>query len=551
MTRHTDRASAFDSRKNGIGQRTRWGSFRRTATPLCIALVILLAPRGWGELGSSTTLAAGQAADQTPARTGTATGATVRSASLSQQKVVIPVGSSTIIDVKEPLTRASVAQPEVAEVTILTPLQVLVTGRGVGATQMILWDKENKQLVFNVMVEPELGQLRAAIAELSPGAPVEIRVVRDAIVLLGRVPDVDTAERVVSLAKVISPNVQNQLIVAGEQQVLLRCTVAEVNKRSLRELGINGWLAGDNIRDVFAVNQIGGINPVNIGAFGDQNVIRPGGLLFGTDQKGLNMQTTPTFSLGFPRVQMQLFFKAMRENDLLRVLAEPNLIALNGQQAKFVVGGEFPIPIPQGISGSVTIEFKEFGIQLKFQPTVIGRQIIRLKVEPEVSELDPTTAVTLQGFFVPGLRKRSAVTTVELASGSTIALAGLLSEEVRAVSQKLPALGDVPVLGALFSSVNYQKQVTELVILVTPELVSGMNPDQVTGVPGQYKTDPTDWQLFGLGMVEGEPSVDESVPQDALETDAPTHYRKFSSKPDQMSLHGPWGPEDSLESIVQ
>src|SRR6185436_1191255 len=157
----------------------------------------------------------------------------------------------------------------------------------------------------------------------------------------------------------------------------------------------------DNIRDIFAINQIDGINPINIGGGPTGNITQPGGMFFATDKNGLNMLAPPggpTFSLGFPRVQMQVFFKAMRENTLLKVLAEPNLVALNGQTAKFLVGGEFPIPIPQGVGGAVTVEFKEFGIRLTFQPTVIGRQMLRLKVEPEVSELDFTTTVTLSGF---------------------------------------------------------------------------------------------------------------------------------------------------------
>jgi pilus assembly protein CpaC len=249
---------------------------------------------------------------------------------------------------------------------------------------------------------------------------------------------------------------------------------------------------------------------------------------------------------------MQLFFKAMRENTLLKVLAEPNLVALNGQTAKFVVGGEFPIPIPQGVGGAVTIEFKEFGIRLSFQPTVIGRQMIRLKVEPEVSEIDFSTTVVLTGFSVPGLKKRSAQTTIEMASGSTIAIAGLLSEQVRSFARKVPGVGDVPVLGALFSSVEYKRELTDLVILVTPELVSAMHPDQVSAVPGQHVTSPSDWQLFGLGMLEGEPPCDDSVPNDALNTDIAPRYRKFSgSSPEEMSLHGPWGPENSGDNIVQ
>ncbi len=441
----------------------------------------------------------------------------------------------------------------VARAQLLSPRQVVITGIHVGATQFIFMDDQDRPTVYDVVVQINVTQLKALLANAAPGATIDIRVIRDSLILSGKVTDVDTAKKVEQLARMITPNVQNQLMVAGEQQVLLRCTVAEVSKEGLRQLGVNGWLGGGNFHDVFAVNQIGAINPSNIGAaaFGPVGGVNAPNIPFATDQNGIVLTERATFSLGFPRLQMQLFFQALRRNSLLKILAEPNLVALNGQVATFVAGGEFPVPIPQGIGGAVTVEFKEFGIRLKFQPTVIGQQMIRLKVTPEVSELDYTNAVELQGFRVPALTKRSAETTLELASGTTVAMAGLLSEQVRAASSKIPALGDVPVLGALFSSNEYRKNITELVILVTPELATGMNPDQVAAVPGQLMTTPNDWQLFGLGMLEGEPAVDCSEPDDALDTSPAPQYRKFSASPHQMTLHGPWGPAEASEVKVE
>lgn len=457
-------------------------------------------------------------------------------ASCAGQRIVMPVGRGTLVDVSGQMKRASVANPEVADVSVLSPKQLLVTGKAPGATELVVWDSNDKQAAFTVVVELDITEIKQAIADAAPGAPITIRPVRDTLLLTGKVPDIDTLNRVLEIAKILTPNVTNQLQVAGEQQVLLRCTVAEVDKTSTRQLGINGWLAGDNIRDMFAVNQIDGINPVNIGAAGSQNVIRPNGLIFATDQQGLPLTETPTLSLGFPRVQMQLFLKALRENGLLRVLAEPNLVALNGQEAKFIAGGEIPYPVPAA-TGTPGIEFKEFGIQLRFLPSIIGRQMIRLTVSPTVSEVD----FSVQSLGVPGLRTRGANTTIELASGSTIAIAGLLSDNSRGVAKKIPAVGDVPVLGALFSSVEYQRSTTELVILVTPELVSSMQPDQVTAVPGQEMTPPNDFELFGLGLLEGKPDPDELPPEAALETMVDPRLRKHSSPPEQITLHGPWG----------
>ncbi|MHC4795198.1 MAG: type II and III secretion system protein family protein, partial [Planctomycetota bacterium] len=371
---------------------------------------------------------------------------------------------------------------------------------------------------------------------------VDVEVFNGAIVLSGRVPDVDMIDRIVSLAEAFAPNVRNQMVLAGEQQVLLRCTVVELNKRAIRQLGVNGWLAGDNIRDMWAVTQIGGINPSNISLSPIDNMmptLDSNAIAFGTP--GVPLGPSPQLSLIFPRAQMQLFFQALRRNNLLRVLAEPNLIALNGQTASFLAGGEFPIPVSQGISGAVTVEFREFGVRLSFTPTIIGRGMIRLHVTPEVSELDFSAAVVVGGFNVPGLTQRRAETTIELASGSTIAIAGLLKEELAGVVERIPGLGDIPILGQLFRSVDYRSQITELVILVTPEVVSAMGPDQVAALPGDSISIPDDWELFGLGLLEGQGSIPEPDSEEALKDKVSPKYRKYSGSPEQMSLHGPWG----------
>jgi len=466
-----------------------------------------------------------------------------RMTDISAERIVLSIGRGSLVNVSEAIKRASVADPKIADVTVLSPRQVLVAGNAVGTTELVLWDQADNQVVFEVVVEADLTAVRRAIEELAPGSQVQVRAVRDTIVVSGVVPDVDAAEHVMQLVQTVSSRVQNQLKIAGEQQVLLRCTVAEVNKQSARQLGVNGWIAGDNVRDMFAVTQVGGINPVNIGAARQQDILTPNGMIFTTDRtNGLPLSATPTLSLGFPRVQMQLFLLALRTDGLLRVLAEPNLVALNGQEASFLVGGEIPYPVPQQ-TGTPAVQFRPFGIQLRFRPTVIGRQMVRLTVMPEVSE--PDFSVQFNG--VPGLRSRSASTTIELASGSTIAIAGLLSEQVRAQVQRIPGLGDVPVLGALFSSTSYQRATTELVVLVTPELVSAMHPDQVPAVPGEFMTEPDDMELFGLGRLEGKPRADDAA-GDALATETAPRYRKFSCSPEQMSLHGEWGPAEAWET---
>jgi pilus assembly protein CpaC len=366
------------------------------------------------------------------------------------------------------------------------------------------------------------------------------------VVLVGTVSSAERARRIVELAELFLPptaegrpttKVQNHLEVAGEQQVLLKCVVAEVSRAAARELGINGFLAGENFRDGFVVNQLGGINPINIGAAADALVTENIPFLTGGD--GIPLGRNSSISLGFPRAQMQLFIKAMADNSLLSVLAEPNLVAISGETATFLAGGEFPILVPQG-DFRVTVEFRKFGVRMNFTPVVQGHQRVRLRVAPEVSELDFTAAVQFQGSVVPGLTSRTMETTVELGNGQTIAIAGLLNEQVRGLATRVPGIGDVPVLGALFRSVNFRRSLTELVILVTPEIVAPLDAHQTVKLPQDDRNDPTDYELYAMGLLEGKSkSPCEGVDCGAI---GKRHGQSvIESDPDELSVHGPWG----------
>jgi pilus assembly protein CpaC len=466
--------------------------------------------------------------------------------SQSQTEVIpVAVNQGALVDFSVPVREVRVANPEIADVTATSPKQILVNGKSFGTTQLVVTADGGTQQVFTIAVDLDLKRLEASIRTLVPRAQVKVSGLLDAIVISGTVPDAESAERVMQIAGIYSHAVINHMRVAGVYQVLLRCTVAEVNRTATRQLGFNGWMAGDNFKDMFAVSQLGGINPVNIGAAGDSLVTAK--VPFVTDQSGLPLSATPTLSLGFPRVQMQVFIQALRENGLLRILAEPNLVAVSGQEATFLAGGEFPIPVPQGgQNNSITIEFREFGVLLHFTPTVLSDNLIRLKVAPEVSEPDFSTAVSIGGFVVPGLTQRKVDTVVELGPGQTFAIGGLLSERTRATSSKVPALGDVPVLGALFSSVYYQSNESELVVLVTPELAAPLNPDQVTYLPGANHIPPNDWELFGLGKSEGEGNGAKTADAGA-DPARPgcTTERYGNSAP--ARLHGPVGPASGDE----
>lgn len=463
----------------------------------------------------------------------------VRQAGEVPETIRVGVERSIILDLSEPIARASIASDAVADVVVLSPVELMVTGKTFGTTQLILWTAEGTQKVIDIQVTLEIPALKEAIRRTAPAAQVEVMVLEDSVVLEGTAPDAAAAARIVRLAGVFSPNVINHLRVVGEQQVLLRCTVAEINRTALRQLGVNGFLAGEDFPDVFIVNNLAQINPANIGAAAAQ--LATGQLLFATDRDiGIPIQGNTDFSVGFPRAGIQFFLQALQEDRLAKILAEPNLVTLSGHEASFLAGGEFPFPIPQD-QNTITIEFKEFGVRLRFTPTVLSDQVIRLKIAPEVSDLDFTSATQFAGFVIPSLTQRRAETTLEIGNGQTIAMAGLLSDELRGVISRLPGIGELPVIGQLFRRNEMERVQTELVILVTPEIVAPMNPDRVPAVPGEDWVPANDWQFYGLGRLLDEPAPDTYSREGALSTRWAPTGRPVRYDPSDPAFRGPWG----------
>ncbi len=487
---------------------------------------------------------------QAPAKpTGKDFRAQVLDLSTSSQRITVPLHRSVTVETTVEATRADVIAKHIADVQVVSPTRMLITGENFGNTSVVLIGGDGKQYVFEVSVELDLAPYNEALKGIDPQSTAQATSVAGNIVLVGRVSNADRARRMVELAELFLPmtsegrpttRVSNNLEVAGEQQVMLRCVVAEVSRRATRELGVNGWLAGENFRDGFVVNQLGGINPINIGAAADALVTENVPFLTGDD--GIPITANPSLSLGFPRAQLQLFIRAMADNSLLSVLAEPNLVAISGETATFLAGGEFPILVPQG-DFRVTVEFREFGVRMNFTPVVQGHQRIRLRVAPEVSELDFSAGVQFQGFIVPGLTSRSMETTIELGNGQTIAIAGLLSEQVRSLASRIPGIGDVPLLGTLFRSVNFQRSQSELVILVTPEIVAPLDAHQEVRLPTDGRTDPDDWELYALGLIDGR--CDETCGHNCRHKRCKNRAAsdQLESEPDEISLHGPWGHE--------
>ena len=403
--------------------------------------------------------------------------------------VTLTVGRSRLLVTKAPLRTVDVTQPDFVIAKVVTPTNLVITGKKSGITQIVLWDDQGHSQEVDVIIEPDIQALQGQLKTLAPGSKIEATVVNGSVVLRGRAPSTETADQMVQIAQTYSTKVINLLEIGGGQQVMLQVRFAEVSRSAISSLGINfsAVVAGKG----FGVNQIGGVGQWGLsgGPPPSLSVSSPSSAvtLFGQAEVG--------------QVLVDAFIAALRENDLLRVLAEPNLTTTSGHEASFLAGGEFPIPVPQsaGAGGggtAITIEYKQFGVRLTFLPVVLGDGRIRLRAMPEVSDLDQTHSVSFGGFTIPGLTTRRADATVELTEGQSLALAGLLNNRVTANSQVTPLLGDLPIIGTLFRSVRWERDETELLVLVTPRLVGGMNPAKVPEIPGQHWRYPTEGELF-------------------------------------------------------
>jgi pilus assembly protein CpaC len=433
------------------------------------------------------------------------------------KELTLNVGHSAALRSSWKIKRVSVANPAVADVDALETNEVLVVAKSVGQTDLILWGEAGEVFATTVSVDVDIEQLNADLVTLFPRSTVHIIRSQDVYFARGVFETADHARQLEEFLAAAGIKYVDSTTVAGLQQVMLKVTIAEVNRRAIKNMGMNILKAGE---DFFGVSMPG---PSSGGA-PNQFPIGPAAgaaanasgipFVFGAGA----VSPFNTLILGFPHADLEFFIQALAENQFLKVLAEPTLVALSGQEANFLAGGEFPIPIVQGSSAgggtSITIEYKEFGIRLKFTPTVLGDGHIRLRVAPEVSDISDLGAVEIQGFRIPSVLTRRADTTLEMASGQTFSMAGLLSQSVAARNSRTPFLGDLPVLGQMFRSVSYQKGESELVVLVTPTLVEPLDHATRRPVPGDLHESPNDWELFGLGKLEGAPKTTDSKTDD-------------------------------------
>ncbi|HET9267471.1 MAG TPA: type II and III secretion system protein family protein [Vicinamibacterales bacterium] len=385
-------------------------------------------------------------------------------------RVELVAGRSTVLTTDFDVTRIAVTNPAIADAVVVQPREILIDGKAPGTISLIVWGGSSRTQ-YDVVVEQPTTPLEQQLHQLFPAETIQVATNADAIILSGRVSSTDVMLRAAEVAKASAPksNVINMMTVpggAGSQQVMLQVRFAEVNRRALMEVGASFFTG------------IGGYKNWT-GRTTTQQFPAPD---FDNDE-GLVFSDFLNLFLFNNKYNVGTLIKALKQNGYFQSLAEPNLIAYNGQEASFLAGGEFPIPfVSGGLTNTISIVFKEFGVRLKFRPTIAG-DLIRLHVAPEVSSLDFNNGILLEGFRIPAITARRAETEVELRDGQSFAIAGLINNESQNDVAALPILSQLPIIGNLFKSKAERKERTELLVIVTPRLVRPLNPDEVPPVP--------------------------------------------------------------------
>jgi pilus assembly protein CpaC len=430
--------------------RTEFGKRSVASTVLVLVTTVMMAAQGQAPAPTPAAVAAQDAQDVFA-------------------KVRVTAGRSTIVPTDFDVTRIAVTNPAVADAVVVEPREIMVDGKTAGTISLIVWGSSTRKQ-YDVIVEQPVAPIEQQLRSLFPGEDVTVSTSEGATILSGRVSSTNVMLRMGEIAAASIPKAQlvNLLKVPGgsdSQQVMLQVRFAEVNRKALTEAGLGLFLTHERFLARSTTQQFNA--PTFESDAGQDKVVFSDFLnLFLWDKE-----------LGVGGV-----LRALQQSGGFQSLAEPNLIAYNNQEASFLAGGEFPVPIVSGAAGSVSVSWKEFGVRLNFTPTIAG-DVIRLKVTPEVSTLDFANGITLEGFRIPALTTRRAQTVVELRDGQSFAIAGLLDNQTQNDKAAIPILSKLPIIGPLFKSKADRAEQTELMVLITPRLVRALDPDEVPSLP--------------------------------------------------------------------
>ncbi|MGB8814305.1 MAG: type II and III secretion system protein family protein [Paracoccaceae bacterium] len=401
----------------------------------------------------------------------------------------VPMNRAVVVESDVPFAELSIANPGIADISTLSDKSIYVLGKAPGRTTLTLLGADGR-LISNVEVQvsPDVAEFKERLKQILPGETIEVRTANDGIVLSGTVSSTAKLDRALDLAQRYAPErVSNLMSVGGTQQVMLKVRFAEMQRSVAKNLSAS-----------LAINSSGS----KVGVIGESGTFLEG-------DNGLNTPVTVSgdkegaMKLGFSAgsLEFAVLLEALESKGVVRTLAEPNLTALSGQEAKFLAGGEYPIPVSSG-AGDITIEYKPFGVELNFTPVVVDGDIINLTINAAVSSIDSTVTLESAGFTINAFKRRETSTTVEMRDGESFAIAGLLQDDFRDLNGQVPFLGDIPILGALFRSAEYQRAQSELVIIVTPHLVTPTRGEALA-LPTDRVRIPTERELFLFGKVAG------------------------------------------------
>jgi pilus assembly protein CpaC len=428
-------------------------------------------------------------------------------------RIDVTIGKSQVLELTEPLTRISVTNPAIADVFVITPTQLVINGKAVGVTSLVVF-YPSQTLFFDLVVQTDLGLLRDRLKEVAPREDIVVQPAQDAILLSGKVSSQHLISAAQDVAGVFAPKgkVINLLTLAEVKapQVMLQVQVAEATREALRELGFNIRALGSTFQGgafpgvpfVPPLGTVGVVQSAIAGLRGSPSTEGAGGPDFPLNGSNFFLSSGPR--------DYAAVIRALASRNLIRTLAKPNLVTESGKQAKFLSGGEFPVPIAQR-EGVITVEFKEFGIGLVFTPLVLDGETINLTVKPEVSSLDFSQGLILAGFRIPVIRKNEAFTNINVRDGESFAIAGLINNEVRQVVDKIPVLGDIPILGALFRSTRFRNNETELLFLVTVKQVKPDAPGSAATPDPRSLMEPRPAEKQEFTLMPGTPGVGEIV----------------------------------------
>ncbi len=418
----------------------------------------------------------------------------------SSEPLNVPMNRAVVLESETPFSELSIANPGIADISTLSDKSIYVLGKTPGRTTMTLLSAEGKLIAnVDVHVTPDIAEFKERLQQILPGEKIEVRTANDGIVMSGMVSSATKLDRAMDLANRYAPDrVSNLMTVGGTQQVMLKVRFAEM-QRSVAK----------NLSSSIALRGVSG----DLGASGETGTwLNEGNSLTGTSiTPRVDANSAMSIGIATGSLQFSVLLEALESKGVVRTLAEPNLTALSGQEAKFLAGGEYPIPIAtdQGIG----VEYKPFGVQLNFIPTVLDAGMINLQLQATVSSIDSTVTLSSGGVNINGLRVRETSTTVEMRDGESFAIAGLLQDDFRNLKGQIPWLGDVPILGALFRSSEYQRAQSELVIIVTAHLVSPTRGEALA-LPTDRIRLPSESEFFLFGKTEGRGPAGEVARQD-------------------------------------